>query len=108
MGGIATPWFILGLVALAILALKGYIPLSLSGRPKPSLGSPRSSERAPATPLDEVPADELGMAFARAKRREAEDDVAKAVLDRAGKTIKEAFTAPFSVAGDPGDPDAKS
>lgn len=102
MGGV-NPWFILIVAAAAVLYLKGSSLLTRTAAlsAKPASGSPIA--KPPSASIDQYSADDLGMAYARAKKREAEDEVSKIIVDRAGKTIKDAFTAPFSVA-DPGNP----
>lgn len=95
------PWFILALIAAALVVAKKTTLLSRSGLSKPSPASPPSTARQPITSLSDVPDDELGMEFARRRKESAENRIMKGILDGAGKTIEDAFSAPFSVA-DPG------
>lgn len=97
MGGV-NPLLILGLAIVAILYLKGFSRSTLTAQLKPRQVSGLNTEKQSSTSIDAYSVDELGMAYARAKKREAEDEVSRAIVDRAGKTIKDAFTAPFSAA----------
>lgn len=96
-----TPWLILAVAAAAILYLKGYIRLPSTAALSTKPASDSTTEKPKATSLDDVPADLLGMAWARSQKREAEEGVLAEIVGNAGKTIKESFSAPFSVAAPP-------
>jgi hypothetical protein len=106
------PYLILGLIALAVASYKGVIPIPSLPRPRPR-GADRVSAKdadpvqhgqgacGPADPLGYLPSEVIALAFAKAVRREAEDEVARKIASEAGDQIRAKFTGPFSEGGEP-------
>jgi hypothetical protein len=91
MTGNLTPWLVLLGAVVASLAWKGYVKLPnflARGIPTPAADAAKG-----ATGLS---SHELGLLFALATRREAEEELARAAARQAGETIKVTFSAPFA------------
>lgn len=82
---------ILGGIVLVTLWWKGYIKLPTS-LPRPSLVPSPGRGHA----LDQLDSNTLGVAFALAKRRETETEVAHKIAADAGEQLRQVFSAPFS------------
>ena len=103
-----TPYIALALAVAASLAWKGYIklPVRAPAAPAPGPTVMTAAGPSPAADADELSrygSHVLGLAFAKAKRREAEEGLAEQIARQAGETIHATFTAPFSPA--PAGPD---
>lgn len=88
MFGNPSVWIGIAAVVAVTLYLKGYFRL-------PSLPSrlPVAPSQASATGLT---SHQLGVLFAQAKRKEAEDELAALFAQQAGDTLKQSFSAPFT------------
>jgi hypothetical protein len=104
MTGNPLPWAVLAAVVFVTLAFKGYVKLPPLARPAgPALPPPAAAAQTPST-RSAVDPDELaklgsltlGLAFAKAKRREAEEHIAYEIARTAGEAIHATFTGPFS------------
>ncbi len=87
-----TPYVVLAALVAASLIWKGYLKLPIQ---VPSAHPPEERCRSSSPKLG---SDVLGLAFAKAKRREAEDGLAEQIARQAGASIHATFTAPFSPA----------
>lgn len=101
MSGNPLPWIVLASVVLASLHFKGYLKLP-AGKPAEPL-PPASTVQQEAGPgradidaLVGLGSYALGVAFAKAKRIEAEEGLAHRIALEAGATIEATFTNPFS------------
>ena len=91
--------------------MKGYLrfPASTASPPSPLNPAPGVDRPDPhADDLSRLPSLTLGLAFAKAKRREAEDELAFQIARDAGEAIHATFTAPFSKPESAGPPSPAS
>lgn len=102
MTGNYLPWIAAACILLVSLIWKGYVknPFLKAAPTAPhqavvSYATDTPSRQAPVN-LEGLDSHYLGLAFARAKRREAEDGIAYEMAKQAGDLITAAFTAPFA------------
>lgn len=102
MSGNPLPWLILFALVVGVLAFKGYIRLP-STKPRPASFPPASVVQAPASVpmpaapgLEDHPAWILGLAFAKAAKREAEHGLASTIANQHLDDMIARFQSPFS------------
>ena len=100
MSGNPLPWIVLAAIVVVSLHVKGYLKFPAT---KPDFQEPSAPGRVPtvasATDIDalvRLGSHALGLAFAKAKRIEAEEGLAHRIALEAGASIEATFTAPFS------------
>ncbi len=105
MTGNPLPWLVLASIVAGSLVYKGYLKLPSSPQEVGITPIPTAIAQAGAGPVPGVDIDALvklgsgvlGLAFAKAKRLEAEEGLARRIAEDAGTAIEATFTAPFSV-----------
>lgn len=105
------PWLVLAGIVLVALVLKGYIKLPASGVVQPPAGvvnrkpipamqdntaqSPMPVNNSVEAILDQYPAWQLGVAFAKAAKREAEKSLHQGIASKHLDEMMATFQSPF-------------
>lgn len=101
MTGNPLPWIVLASVVVVSLYFKGYLKLPAKKIDEPippasTVNGVTASGQTDINALVGLGSYALGLAFAKAKRLEAEEGLAHRIALEAGATIEATFTAPFS------------
>lgn len=95
MTGNLMPWIIMALIVLASLIWKGYVKMPPFSRHPQAMPPAGPAPLVPGGPSIST-STYLGVLFAQAVRREAEEEIAGLIAKQAQDSIKATFQAPFS------------